>query len=227
MSHSTRTLAAGAALVLAALLAAGCGGKKPQPETGQDQPSPHSMTTPDYPKPDDEGRIHIGPLGGALPTGWKSVPPASPMRRAQFELPSPEGETEPGTIAAFYFGPQAGDVEANLNRWYDQFEQPDGRPTKEVAVRESFDVGPLKVTMVHFTGTLLSSSMPGAPSMEKREKWMNLSAIIESPAGPWFFKGTGPEATMEANREAFRGFLESLTFESPVDGQPAHAEMGG
>jgi len=35
-------------------------------------------------------------------------------------------------------------------------------------------------------------------------------AVIEGPGGPWFFKGTGPEATMDGNREAFLTMLKSV-----------------
>jgi hypothetical protein len=35
-------------------------------------------------------------------------------------------------------------------------------------------------------------------------------AVVEGPGGPWFFKATGPEATMAPAREAFVAMLKSV-----------------
>jgi hypothetical protein len=37
-----------------------------------------------------------------------------------------------------------------------------------------------------------------------------LAALVEGPGGPWVFKATGPEATMEAAREDFFALLRSV-----------------
>jgi hypothetical protein len=39
---------------------------------------------------------------------------------------------------------------------------------------------------------------------------MLLGAIAEGPDAPWFFKFTGPEATVRAQRQAFVGMMRSL-----------------
>ncbi len=42
------------------------------------------------------------------------------------------------------------------------------------------------------------------------EDYMLLGAIARGPDANWFFKLTGPRATVAGQREAFRGMIESL-----------------
>ena len=157
--------------------------------------------------------ITVGPLFLQLPEGWKSVPPASSMRKAQFEVEAVEGDSEPGTVSVFYFGERTGTVEMNLARWYGQFEQPDGSPTEGKVAREEFERNGMKMILVHFSGRMKASMMPGAPPAAAKDNWMNLSAIVQTPEGPWFFKGTGPAATMTHHISSMKKLLSSLRFE--------------
>ncbi len=159
-----------------------------------------------------EGKFTVGKLQGKLPSGWKSVPPSSAMRLAQIELPAASGDPEPGELTVFYLGTEAGGVEANIDRWCAQFAQADGKPTKQVAKREEFTVGNLKATLVEFTGTMAASSMPGMSQKGAKENWANLSAIVMTPEGPFFFKGTGPAKTIKDQKSAMKQFVKSLTF---------------
>jgi len=159
-----------------------------------------------------DGIISVEGLTGKVPSAWTSVPPAVSMRLAQFQVSPASGDSEPGEISVFYIGKSAGGVEANIQRWFGQFSQPDGKPTANVAKREELTVSNLKATIVRFTGTMGASSMPGAPSSGEKTGWMNLSAIVETPNGPIFFKGTGPEKTMKAQEGAVKEFLKGLKF---------------
>lgn len=142
------------------------------------------------------------------PPAWHRTPPSSAMRRAQFSIPGPGGDAE---LAVFYFGAgQGGDVEANLQRWYGQFTQPDGRPTSAVATRSNVTVGALRVTVTTATGTFAGGGMPGGPAAAPRENQALLGAIVESSGGPWFFKITGPAATVTAARPAFDAMIQSM-----------------
>jgi hypothetical protein len=131
------------------------------------------------------------------------------MRRAQYAVPG-AGGAEDGELAVFYFGQgQGGGVEANLDRWYGQFTQPDGGSTRASASRERRTVGTLAVTVTRARGTF-AGGMPGAGPSTPRPRWALLGAIVETPGGLWFFKLTGPEATVEAARRGFDELLESL-----------------
>jgi hypothetical protein len=154
-----------------------------------------------------EGTTGPGALQWNDPPGWQRQTPASSMRAAQYAVPGPAGEV---TLAVFYFGEgQGGSIEDNLQRWWGQFEQPDGRPSAQVATRTQRTVGTLRVTVTTLTGRSAGGGMMGGPAPAPQENQMLLGAIVETPRGPWFFKMTGARATVEAARPAFDALLDS------------------
>ncbi len=141
------------------------------------------------------------------PKGWTKEAPSSSMRRAQYRIPGPGGA---GECVVFYFGPgQGGDASSNAARWADQFEQPDGKPSRQALKTKTIDVGGVRVLLTEITGTY-RGGMPGGPAAPSRPDYMLLGAIARGPDANWFFKATGPRATMEANRAAFEGMVQSL-----------------
>jgi hypothetical protein len=140
-------------------------------------------------------------LAYQLPASWQPQPPASNMRLAQAIIP---GQAGPGELAVFFFGVGGGGpVEANLDRWIGQVEA-----TGPVA-RDAFDVNGLRVTWVEVAGTLKPSGMGQGPTTPQPGSRL-YGAVVEGPGGPWFFKATGPDATLTANREAWLGLLKSV-----------------
>ena len=143
-------------------------------------------------------------LTWTVPPGWKAETPSSSMRRAQYRVPGPGGDAE---LVVFYFGPgQGGDAMSNARRWAGQFRQPDGRDPAAMKTREA-DVGGLKVTTVEVRGTY-SGGMGGA--VEEKAGHQLLGAIAAGPDANWFFKLTGPEKTVTAQKAAFEGLIRSL-----------------
>lgn len=148
------------------------------------------------------------------PREWVPQPVTSQMRKAQFLIPRAEGDPEDGQMVVFYFGQgQGGAVEANIERWKDMFSTAEGKPIPEGEVkRESRDVNGMKVTTLDIAGHYVDpmsgrhASTTGEPSPEFRM----LSAIVETPQGPWFFKGVGPVATMKAQEKNFSDFVASF-----------------
>jgi hypothetical protein len=141
------------------------------------------------------------------PPDWIEEIPSSPMRRAQYRVPGPAG---PGECLVFYFGPgQGGDAKANAARWAGQFRQADGRPVGDgYKVRET-KVGEIAVVLVEVVGTYVGG-MGSGPVGPGRPKYMLLGAIAEGPDAKWFFRATGPQATLEAQRAAFDRMIRSL-----------------
>src|SRR5579884_3708047 len=82
------------------------------------------------------------------PPGWRSTPTSSSMRVAQFTLPRAEGDPEDAELVVYYFGGSGGSVEANMQRWVGQMQQPDGKPSAAVARRETRHVNGLAVTLL-------------------------------------------------------------------------------
>lgn len=172
-----------------------------------EQPRPaRVLPLPTGAAPSQEGPA--GPLAWDAPEGWVPVPPASSLRFAQYRVPGPGGD---GECAVFYFGPgQGGDPSSNAARWANQFRQPDGSPSVEAMRLTRLEGTRVGVQLVEVTGTYDGGmTMTDAPA-EEMENYMLLGAIAEGTDAPWFFKFTGPEATVRAQREPFLRMMESL-----------------
>ena len=142
-----------------------------------------------------------------VPAGWVSVPPSSTMRRAQYRVPGQGGDAE---CAVFYFGPgQGGDPQSNAERWAAQFLGPDGQPGTAKMTTSELAANGVKVLFVETKGTYMAGAMAGGPGTAVPGQAL-LGAIAEGPDANWFFKMTGPAATVEAQRAAFEGMLKSL-----------------
>jgi len=143
----------------------------------------------------------------SVDTAWVRVPAPSDMRAAQYKVPGAEGaEAE---LVVFFFGKgQGGDAEANLERWYAQFTQPDGSPSREKAVVTIRTVNDLEVTSVDLSGTYTGMRPGGAAKPEEGQRM--LAAVVEGEGGPWFLRLIGPAETVAAAKPAFDALLASL-----------------
>ena len=141
------------------------------------------------------------------PPGWPRVPSASPMRKATYKVPAAAKDADDGELAVFYFRGEGGSTEANIQRWISQF--PDTKPSD--AKRTQRNVGGMSQTIVEVEGTY-SSGMPGGPNTPSSPKtgYKLIGAVVETSAGPYFFKLTGPKKTVEAARGTFLTMLDSV-----------------
>jgi hypothetical protein len=139
-----------------------------------------------------------------IPANWQTETPQSNMRLAQAAIPGTAG---PGLLAVFYFGPGGGGgVEDNIQRWIDQMEPAPGSNLQP----ETFQTpNGYKVTWVDVAGVLKPSSMGMGPETDQPNSRL-FGAVVEGPGGPWFFKATGPDATLTAERENFLTMLKSV-----------------
>lgn len=148
-----------------------------------------------------------------VPPGWIEEERTSSMRVAQYKLPRAEGDTENGSVVVYYFGQgQGGSTAANIERWVGQIKQADGKPSKEVAKEERFDVNGLKVTTVDVAGTYVAETTPGSGTFENKPGYRLLAAVVETPNGSYFVKLVGPEKTVTRWNESFVAFLKSFEF---------------
>ena len=203
------------ALLIAATLVTGCATEAPEatPATeapaAEEQPAelpaghPPLSSAPSAdsliaPPPPGSGTGETG-LSWTVPPDWISEPPSSAMRRAQYRVPGPAGD---GELVIFYFGPGQGGAS--------QFAQPDGRTPQEAMKTEEIQVGDVPVLLTEVTGTYSGGMTMMGGQSANLENHMLLGAIAQGGDANWFFKLTGPEATLTAQREAFRGMIESL-----------------
>lgn len=168
------------------------------PQGGSGAPAPVTSRTP------AAGDAITAPGAAfSMPAAWRAETPSSSMRLAQAAIPGAAGD---GQLTAFYFGPGGGGgVDANIDRWVGQMDvTPGSQPS-----RETFEVGAFRVTWVDVEGTIMPSTMGVGPTEPQPGSRM-LGAVVEGAQGPWFFKATGPAATIEAERDAFLSMLRSV-----------------
>lgn len=155
-----------------------------------------------------DGKRILGAIAVAVPEGWQEERVTSSMRRGQWKIGAADA---PAELVVYYFGQAgAGSVEKNLERWYGQFEQPDGRPSKEAAQTTEKTVGDMKVTRVDVAGRYVAEVRPGAGERHDVASARMLAAIVEAPDGAYYFKMVGPDATVKAAAADFDKMLESM-----------------
>ena len=146
-------------------------------------------------------------LAWTVPAGWIAEKPASSMRRAQYRVPGKGGD---GECAVFYFGPgQGGDPMANAVRWAEQFTLADGSSAQSTVKTSEIEAGGLKIFMVEVAGTykggMTMTAVPAAP----KPGYRLLGAVAPGPDANWYFKFTGPERTVNEQRDAFTSMVKS------------------
>jgi hypothetical protein len=147
------------------------------------------------------GTLDAADIRYDLPAGWIREAPSSSMRLDQATIPGPAGD---GQLTVFFFGVGGGGgIDANLDRWAAQV-QHEAAPAKG-----SFEIDGFRVTTIEVEGTLLPSGMGAGPT-EPQPGSVLYGGVIEGAGGPWFFKATGPKATMEPQKDAFIGMLKSV-----------------
>lgn len=154
-----------------------------------------------------------GRLGFDAPKEWTSKSPASTTRVAEFTLPPAPGDPDETTLIVYFFGGQGGSVEANLERWIGQMQQPDGRASSEVAKRATSTVRALKVTTLEVGGTYVAETAPGSGQRVNKPDYQLRAAVVETPRGPYFIKLTGPAKTVTKWAAAYEAFLKSMRVE--------------
>ncbi len=147
-----------------------------------------------------------------IPAGWVEEKPENAMRKAQFRLPGVQN-AEDAEMTVFVFPGSGGTVDANLNRWYRQFKQPDGSQSVDKVRLQKLVINNLQVTLVSLTGTYQKSLSPmmGGEKTEIPNSAL-LAAIVETNSAPWFFKAVGPEITINHWRESFDQFIQSFVY---------------
>ncbi|MCE9630345.1 MAG: hypothetical protein K8S94_06470 [Planctomycetia bacterium] len=158
--------------------------------------------------------IADGTLSLESPAGWQRVQPKSGIVETEFSIPS-EGNAADGAplpAGRMTVMGAGGTVEANVERWYGQFSQPDGGSTKDKATTKKLKIAGREVTLVDVSGTFKDS--PGGPfaggKTIERPAYRMLAAIIEGPGGNYFLKFYGPAATVEKHAAGFRGMVEGM-----------------
>lgn len=139
-----------------------------------------------------------------VPAAWKTQKPTSAMRKAQIIVPAAEGDKDPTELVLFVFPGGAGTVEANVERWRNQFTAEDGNPAE---VESTTVKGQnTDVTRVEVAGSYKDPFAQGGP----RESHRLYGAIVTTDDAGYFFKMVGPEKTMKQAKDGFDAMIKSI-----------------
>lgn len=198
-----------ALLGLAAALLAGCGRDDIKvyriAKTDASAPStpstPAMGTTPpgDMTAPPAADPSTAPQLAWTLPAGWVQKP-AAEMRLASFSAPGINGQMVDVSIVPLP-GMAGGDL-ANVNRWRGQVGLDPVQDTDLPAMGEEVTVGDSKTPLYDLAGT-----PAGATGKERI-----LAVGLHREDMEWFFKATGDDASVAAQKANFISFLNSIQF---------------
>lgn len=155
--------------------------------------------------------IADGALSLQAPEGWRRVQPKSGIVETEFSIPAENAAAgQSGRMTVMGAG---GTVQANIDRWYGQFSQPDGSATRDRATTKKLQVAGCAVTFVDIPGTYKDT--PGGPfaggQAVERPGYRMLAAIVEVPdRGNHFLKFYGPADTVAKHAEGFRRMVEGM-----------------
>ncbi len=159
---------------------------------------------------------------------WVSSKPSSSMRFAQFTLPANGDDTsDAAELVVYYFGNTgAGSIDSNITRWIGQIAQPDGSDSRDAATIETRDLNGLKTTMVDLTGTYVAETSPGSGEFLNEADQRLVAAIVETDAGPYYFKLTGSDATVSQVLGSWEAMLETIKPASVMGSSDAASHPG-
>lgn len=154
-------------------------------------------------------------LDWKLPEGWEQVQ-AGEMRLASFRI---KGGDKAADVGIFPLPGMAGSDLDNVNRWRGQVGQPPVTQEELAKLAEPVDVDGSKAQVYEQAGANSGSG----------EKTRILAAILRREGIAWFFKMTGDDKLVEAQKPSFVRFLSSVKFSTPVKAElpAAHPPVDG
>ncbi len=155
-----------------------------------------------------DGHVSMTP-----PAEWKTVQPKSNI--IQYEFSAPADAKDGDEKARVTIMGAGGSIDANIERWYGQFEQPDGKPTKDKAKSEKFEIDGLTVHWVDIPGSF-KDSMGGGPfaggkTVLRPDYRMLAAIVVTKDQGQYFIKMTGHKDVVESLKEGFNKSLHELS----------------
>jgi hypothetical protein len=217
-SGKSTILLAGAVIVAGAVAALRTERHAPPPEAdderAQEQPStglalddPQGEDLPPGHPPIGETSSPVGPesneppaITWSVPAKWKKVPNPSSMRIATYHVPPVAGAADEASVAVARAG---GSVEANLERWSDQFADAGSDKRSQTVVRG------FRISLIEVSGTFQGGGM-GSDDPKPRRGWSLRGAVVEADQDSYFFKMTGPSASVRAARSDFDSLINSI-----------------
>ncbi len=138
-----------------------------------------------------------GSVAWELPAGWALAPAAGSMRYATIAIAGADGAK--GELVVTHFPGDVGGDLANVNRWRQQVALPPIAEADLAAAVTKVTAGPKELAVIDVTG----------PQVRLTAGW------TRHGADTWFFKFTGPDALVGAEKAKFTAFLATIRFTKP------------
>ena len=204
---------------LSLVVLAGCGQNdakttqiRPGSNAADATPVAQHASTADHPQASGatSSATSVAGISFTAPSHWQNLGPNG-MRKAQFRLTAQEGDTAPGEVNVFYFGPTSGGgVQANLDRWIGQMVMPDGSDPAAAAKSSTFSANGMAGHIVSLNGSYKSGGgRPMGGNTTIMPGYRLVGVVLEGPQGSVFFKLTGPLATAQAMESELLAMVEN------------------
>jgi hypothetical protein len=149
-----------------------------------------------------------GGLRWTAPSGWTSQGP-TPVRAATYKISPAPGDADTAECVVYFFGAgQGGGVQANIDRWVEQFKAPGGKPAAPRVAKRA--IQGLSATTVDISGEYTGMEGPMAGMAPAKPGYRMLGAIIENSGGAVFVRFTGQQKTIAENQTKFEELLKSI-----------------
>jgi hypothetical protein len=185
------------------------------------EPSPPPPPIQENEKPLPAGHPDVAspspaPLTWTAPPGWESLTPGE-MRVASFKVTGQGGKQADVSIVPL--GGFGGGDAANVNRWRGQVGLAAASSEELKQVAQPVEIGGQPADLYDVAGRNPDNGNPARI----------LAAIQHRDGSAWFFKMTGDDELVAAQKGAFIGFLKSLKFEAPeaMALPPSHLPIAG
>ncbi len=97
-----------------------------------------------------------------------------------------------------------------MDRWISQFEQPDDSPSRAAASISRSEHDGLTIHLLDLAGTYVAETSPGSGERVLEPGYRTLSAVVETPYGPYYAKLVGEADTVERWASSYHRFLATL-----------------
>lgn len=172
-------------------------------------PSPnHQVLARDIPHQTPASELFVAGLRFVIPASWEAVPPATPIRLAQWRVEIQNAEHKGELV--LYSVPQSLLVttEAILQEWQSLLSPAAyTAPKCEISSRI---LPSLLVTEVYLRGTYLDEEVPPGVPPRIRTNWGLLGAVVENAQTRVALRCTGPLHFTENFRHEFEHWLDSI-----------------
>jgi hypothetical protein len=140
------------------------------------------------------------------PESWRSVPPASAFRKAEFAI---GGDAQSASVTLIDFptnaGPLMTDPLANINRWRGEIGL---AKIEEDQLEKSSEIIEVGGNEAKYVRLIPDTSKPEESKIDKA----TLAAMVTSGEQIWFIKLFGNRDVVIAEEENFKAFLKSMQF---------------